>query len=81
MTKYKLVINGRKVETFLSLADVEVWFKDKGIEVLKFFEEDFGLEEGVLEIFHFEDMDGVDCWNEELCERGDDYCQIRIEEV
>ena len=79
MKKFKLYINNRKVDKFESLKDVEGWFKNEGITKLELGDEEFELEEGVIEIY-FTWQDGVVCWNEQLCERGDDYCEIRIEE-
>jgi len=75
---YCLRVNEENIH-FKNLEDVKKWFKTCGVEDVLFTEE-----EGVIYSLDFlEYLVGfgeVRIVNESMCERGDDYCSIRLEE-
>jgi len=62
--------------------------------LIKFLKEEFGVERFDVQDMNDDEFDlsveecvdmllqkeVLTCWNEELCERGDDYCEMKLEE-
>ena len=87
--KYVVKINGGlwcddNDKNIFDIEGVKKLFKDNGVEKFKFDDEDFGIDEynideGIDKLINsFED---IECYNEELFEMGDDFCELRICEV
>ena len=88
---YVLRINDRVVTNFNSKEKLVEWFKEKRISKLELsgvsdedIDEGWGyeLEEGINLLIENEGWAEIaDCYNIELCERGDDYCTIQIDKI
>ena len=75
---YCLRVNEENIH-FKSLVDVKKWFRTCSLE-----DDKLELEDGYyLDLERIEELIGeeeVEIYNNSMCERGDDYCSIRLEE-
>ena len=75
---YCLRVNDESIY-FKSLEDVKKWFRTLPLE-----DDKLELEDGYyLDLESIEELIGgeeVEVYNNSMCERGDDYCTIRLEE-
>jgi hypothetical protein len=81
MKKLVFKVNGGKVASFKSKGDLVEFIKNEfGIE--RFDVNDVNGDEFDLSVEECVDMllekGKLTCWNEELCERGDDYCDLKL---
>jgi hypothetical protein len=75
---YVLSINDGML-VFEKLVSLVEWFKERGVEELKFEgEESKSIEDGIGFMLSMEC--NVMCKNEELFERGDDYCDLGLKD-
>ena len=82
-TVFAVLINGGVWKVLSSREKVEQLFKDDGVEKFIFEEDGEGVEfvEGINHLLQMGSMgEVVECYNEELCEMGDDYCELSIVE-
>jgi hypothetical protein len=81
MKKLVFKVNGGKVGSFNSKEDLAKFIRSE-FRIERFHVEDGNDEEFDLSIEECIDMllvgDRLTCYNEELCERGDDYCRLKI---
>ena len=78
MKNYCLRVNKEFSVYFKSLEDCKRWFESCSVK------DKLELEDGYyLDLNNLEELIGegeVDIFNESMCERGDDYCTIELEE-
>jgi hypothetical protein len=85
MKNFVLTLNGEVCEVFSSKENVinflkKSWYLESLIlENKDYEEEEFSLEEGVE--FLLKRFVKVECYNEDLVERGDDFCEIGLSEM
>ena len=81
MKKLVFKVNGGKVGSFTSKEDLAKFIKDE-FRIERFDVEDVNDDDFDLSIEECIDMllvkGRLTCYNEELCERGDDYCRLKI---
>jgi hypothetical protein len=79
MKKLVFEVNGEKVDSFKSKGDLVVFIENKfGVERFDVNDEDdnefdLSVEECVDMLL---EKGKLICWNEELCRRGNDYCNL-----
>ena len=76
---YRLRVNDENIY-FKNLEDVKKWFRSCDLE-----DDKFKMEDGYyLDLESIEELIGegeVEIYNNSMCERGDDYCSIELEEI
>ena len=82
-TNLVMMFNGGLVDSFKGKEDVVEWFKKERVSGLELeIDEESrlcGIEEGVDELIKMGKMNvSMECWNEELCEMGDEYVVIGV---
>ncbi len=84
MKKFVCSINGCILKDVKSLEEWKEWFKKEGIKKWELDDEnddivEMDFDKGIERLV--ESVGEVSCYNEELCEMGDDYCELNLEEV
>ena len=71
-------VNGGVCGMFNEMNEVVEFFKKECGDVLMFDNGEMSVEEGVKMM-----IDGMECkvYNKELCEMGDDYCEVEVVEM